>query len=261
MSPQPHDGPAEEGLACSTLSPAENSDCVGNLRDMLSSFNHRCRNSLNGIKMSLYLFKRELGGPMPGSLGELERSYHQLEVFFDWLQLIYRPISLTPVRSPLGRFFDERLPSWRARFNAPGRSLDLARPASDLPGDFDPMFLGLGLDALVTWRAEASAVNVNAILRWRITDDCFELRWEERGPANGIGGSGSEHEKVHRCRPDLQMDSLAHVLLKRIVSAHGGSLDMDYDPGFLMTLRWPRFQGYGPENDADGADHAMNGQE
>ena len=37
------------------------------LRKMLSSFNHQCRNSLNGIKMSLYLFKREAGGPMPSA--------------------------------------------------------------------------------------------------------------------------------------------------------------------------------------------------
>ena len=168
MSPQPHDGPAEEGPACSTLSPVENSDDAGNLGEMLSSFNHRCRNSLNGIKMSLYLFKRELGGPMPGSLGELERSYHQLEVFFDWLQMVYRPLSLTVVRSPLGRFFDERLPSWRSRFSARGRSLDLAPPADDLPGDFDPMFLGLGLDAIITWRAETSDANVRAVLSWRI---------------------------------------------------------------------------------------------
>ena len=122
---------------------------------MLSSFNHRCRNSLNGIKMSLYLFKREVGGPMPGSLGELERSYQQLEVLFDRLQVIYRPLSLTLVRSPLGRFFDERLPSWRSCFSRRGRTLDLARPADDLPGDFDPMYLGLGLDAFVAWRAES----------------------------------------------------------------------------------------------------------
>ena len=102
----------------SSALPVENSEGVGNLGDMLSCFNHRCRNSLNGIKMSLYLFKRELGASMPGTLGELERSYYQLEVFFDRLQMVYRPLSLTLVRSPLGRFFNEQLPSWRSRFRA-----------------------------------------------------------------------------------------------------------------------------------------------
>ena len=126
---------------------------------------------------------------MPGSLGELERSYHQLEVFFDRLQMIYRPLSLTLVRSPLGRFFDERLPSWRSWFSARGRTLELARPADDLPGDFDPMFLGLGLDAIVAWRAEASSVNASAVLSWRIADGSFELRWEERHARERLSGS------------------------------------------------------------------------
>ena len=242
MSPQPHDGPAEEGLASLTLSPVENSDCVGNLREMLSSFNHRCRNSLNGIKMSLYLFKRELAGPMPGSLGELERSYHQLEMFFDWLQMVYRPLSLTLVRSPLGRFFDERLPSWRSRFNVRGRSLDLAPPTDDLPGDFDPMFLGLGLDAIVTWRAETTDANVKAVLSWRIAEGTFELRWEERHLANGSLLDEHEVEAAHWDLPDFRTDSLAQVLLRRIMSAHRGLLDTVYDPAFVMTLSWPSLQ-------------------
>jgi signal transduction histidine kinase len=114
MSPQPHDGPAEEGSACSAASPVENIERTVNVRDMLSSFNHRCRNLLNGIKMSLYLFKHEIGGERPRSLGELERAYQQLEAIFDRLQVIYRPLNLTLVRAPLGRFFDERLPSWHS---------------------------------------------------------------------------------------------------------------------------------------------------
>jgi hypothetical protein len=258
MSPQPHNGPAEEGLARLTLSPVENSDCVGNLREMLSSFNHRCRNSLNGIKMSLYLFKRELGGPTPGSLGELERSYHQLEVFFDWLQMIYRPLSLTLIRSPLGRFIDERLPSWRSRFSARGRSLDLAPPADDLPGDFDPMFLGLGLDAIVTWRADASEANVKAILSWRIADGSLEIRWEERRLANGSLSHEHDREAAHRSVPDFRVNSLAQVLLKRIISAHGGSLDTTYDPTFVMALRWPRLQVCEPGKCSNGTENPMN---
>ena len=89
--------------------------------------------------MSLYLFKREVDGPMPGDWLELERAYQELEVLFDRLQMIYRPLSLTLVRSPLGRLFDERLPSWRSWFKLRGRTLDLGPPEVDLPGDFDPM--------------------------------------------------------------------------------------------------------------------------
>ena len=96
---------------------------------MLSSFNHHCRNSLNGIKMSLYLFKREAGGPMPGSWLELERIVSSSSsVLFDRLQVIYRPLTLTLVRSPLGRLVDERLPSWRSWFQ-PSGTCARSRPA------------------------------------------------------------------------------------------------------------------------------------
>jgi signal transduction histidine kinase len=173
MSPQPHAQPAEEGLSCSTFPAVDDPERIGHVREMLSSFNHRCRNSLNGIKMSLYLFKRERAGPIPGCLGELERSYQQLEVLFDRLQVIYRPLTLTLVRSPLGRFFDERLPFWRSSFSLRGLTLDLDRPADDLPGDFDPMYLGLGLDAFVAWRAEAGQPNGKPVLSWRIVDGSF----------------------------------------------------------------------------------------
>ena len=247
MSPQPHEGPAEGGLACLTLSPAESSDEARSLRDLLSCFNHRCRNSLNGIKMSLYLYKRELGGPVPENLSELERSYHQLEVFFDWLQLIYRPLAITLVRSPFGRFLEERLPSWRSRFCTQGRTLDVLPPSRDPAGDFDPMFLGLGLDAIVDWRAEVCTPSAKAAVSWQIIDGSFELRWEERRTLNGFRTDMHEDAPVHPSRSEFHVDSLAQVLLKRIVSAHGGFLETQYDPAFVMIVRWPQLQACEPD--------------
>jgi hypothetical protein len=248
MSSQPHSRPTEQGLSCSTLSTVENPTRMGELREMLSSFNHRCRNSLNGIKMSLYLLKREEGGPISGSLGELERSYQQLELLFDRLQVIYRPLTLTPVRSPLGRFFDERLPCWRSCFSVRGRTLDLARPAEDLPGDFDPMYLGLGLDAFVAWRAESGGANGSAQLSWRVADGFLELRWEERRPAFGSHANDRDNRQSKASGPDEGIDSLAHPLLRRIVAAHGGLVDTTCEPAFVTTVRWPRFQVRQPGN-------------
>ena len=244
MSPQPHDGPAEEGPTCSTASPfpVEDIERTVNAREVLSSFNHRCRNSLNGIKMSLYLFKHESGAKRPGSLVELERAYQQLEAIFDRLQMIYRPLTLTLVRAPVGRFFDERLPSWRSWLGRRGRMLDLAPPTEDLPGDFDPMFLAIGFDAFVTWRAEFGQVHTKSVLTWRIADGFFEFTWEERRPANGFLTHDCDREMAQRSGPYGRGESLAHVLLKRIVRAHGGHLETTCDPTFIMTLRWPRLQ-------------------
>ena len=123
---------------------------------------------------------------MPGSVGELERSYQQLEVLFDRLQMIYRPLNLDPGSFPAGPVFRRATCRPGAHVSAfgDGRST-WPGPPDDLPGDFDPMYLGLGLDAFVAWRAESGQLNGNPILSWRIVDGSFEFRWHERRPANG----------------------------------------------------------------------------
>src|ERR1700691_4848665 len=103
MCPQPSEGPAEKGLSYSVLREVDDPDRIECLRQLLRSFNHRCRNSLNGIKMSLYLAKPQWIGPTPPCWAELEQRYQEIERLFDRLQVIYRPLSVNMVRSPLGQ--------------------------------------------------------------------------------------------------------------------------------------------------------------
>jgi hypothetical protein len=242
MSPQPHQGLAEDELSCSILRLVEDPERIETLRKMLSSFNHQCRNSLNGIKMSLYLFKREAGGPMPQRWLELERTYQELERLFDRLQVIYRPLTLTLVRSPFGQLVSERLPTWRSWFHLRGRALDVVRPGEDGPSDFDPMYLGLALDAFIAWRAEAGHANFQTSLSWKIEGESLEFKCEEARPA-GLCQAAERHRATAHCsRPQGQMDSLALPLLARIVSAHGGSLETSSEPDYTMRIRLPRFQ-------------------
>ena len=186
MSPQPHEGPAEQGPSSSTLGLEDDPEGLDHLRQMLGRFNHRCRNSLNGIKMGLYLFKREGEGPMHRCWIELAQIYEEIERMFDRLQVIYRPLSVTMVRSPLGLLVTERLPSWRSSFSRKGRTLDIDRPNQDDSGDFDPMYLGLGLDAFIAWRAEAGHPKWQSCLSWRIADGCFEVSWDEVRPCEPL---------------------------------------------------------------------------
>ena len=113
--------------------------------EMLRSFNHRCRNSLNGIKMSLYLFKREASGPLSCRFVELERTYRAIERSFDRFQVIYRPVSLTMVRSPFGQLVADRLPSWRAWFGSNRHSFQIEAPDQDLAGGLRPDLPGVGV--------------------------------------------------------------------------------------------------------------------
>src|SRR5262249_32802680 len=138
MSPQTHEWPAGGGVASSALRPVADPKCSESLRSILSTFNHRCRNSLNGIKLGLYLYKREVDGPLPSCWSELERIYQELETVFDWLQVLYRPLSLTMVRSPLGPLVNDHLQSWHSWLSRRGLALELSPPSEDVPGDFDP---------------------------------------------------------------------------------------------------------------------------
>jgi hypothetical protein len=243
MSPQLHEGPAEEGFSNSALSQVDDPERIERLRHLLRGFNHRCRNSLNGIKMSLYLSKRQWSGPTPPRWLELEQKYQEIERLFDRLQMIYRPLSVTMVQSPLGQLVAERLPSWRSWFTPTGRNLDVESPGQELSGDFDPMHLGLGLDAFVAWRADKGSGSGNPRLSWRIDAGFFEIAWSE-GHSQSIGTS-QEHESppTDETSPSSLIDCLALPLLGRIVSAHGGYQEITRDPAFGLKLRWPRFHG------------------
>jgi len=80
--------------------------------------------------MSLYLSKRELKGPIPAGWLELERNYQEIELLFERLQWIYRPLCVSMVRSPLGQFVEERLPAWRSLLGLTGETLQVRRPAT-----------------------------------------------------------------------------------------------------------------------------------
>ncbi|MFI5460772.1 MAG: hypothetical protein ACHRXM_35620 [Isosphaerales bacterium] len=246
MSPQPHEGLAAQGPSSSTLGLEDDSEGLDQLRQILGCFNHRCRNSLNGIKMGLYLFKREAEGPMHRSWIELARIYEEIERMFDRLQVIYRPLSVTMVRSPLGLLVTERLPSWRSSFSGKGRTLVINRPDPDDSGEFDPMYLGLGLDAFIGWRAEAGHPTWQSCLSWRIADGCFEVAWDEIVPSNHPLDEEHGNGIPHGPRPSVRGDSLALPLLARVVAAHGGYLETTSEPVFGMKLRWPQFRSSEP---------------
>jgi hypothetical protein len=217
---------------------------IARLRLILSGFSHRCRNSLNGIKMSLYLVRREHRGTLPSAWPELEQTYLQIERLFDHLQAIYRPMTLTMVRSPLGPFMADHESKWRTWFEASGRTMRVDRPSQDLPGDFDPIHLGMGLDAVIAWRAEVREASRNPRLSWRTGAGFCEVSWDETEPPtssvlpNDAAGRDRKHHGLAR------VDPLALPLLSRIVTAHAGHTESTREPGrgFRLNLRWPQFR-------------------
>jgi len=240
MSPQPREGPAEPGLIRPPAAPSGDPDGPEPFQQLLRRYNHRCRNSLSGIKMGLYLFERESTLPMGPRWNELALMYEDIERLFDRLQMIYRTCSLTCVRSPLGQLISERLPSWRSWFGARGRSIELDLPVHDDPGDFDPMYLGTGLDAFAAWRATAGDRDRESRLSWRIEAGCFEVSWDEAAHSSGHYSGDAKQDPSPRPEALESTDSVALIFLARVVSAHGGHLETTSAPAFGAKLRWPQ---------------------
>jgi hypothetical protein len=243
MSPRPHEGPAEEGLSSSFLPIVQDREKVECLRTVLSGFCHRCRNSLNGIKMGLYLFRREAMGAVPHCWGELESIYHEVEHLFDHLQTIYRPMSIAMIRSHLDELIDHLVPRWRSWFESRGRSLRLDPPECEVTGDFDPARLGVGLDAMAAWRAEAADAGRLTRIAWSVRDGSIEICWEEAPcdeppvPLEHVEGlTGRNGSAASR-----RVDALALPLLARIVAEHGGRLCYTREPWLIVRLRLPQF--------------------
>jgi hypothetical protein len=244
MKPRSHSAPAQPGSA--PPSAADATDELENARHILRRFNHRCRNSLSGLKMGLYLSQQEVEGPMPQCWKDLARSYCEVEQLFDRLQVIYQPLSVSLVRSSLGLLVAERLPFWRSWLGVKGRRLDADSSGHDSAGDLDPMYLGMGLDAFVAWRAEACVPECQCRLSWRLADGRFELSWREASSQDGRrrrDGAKSASRPPTSC---LCVDSLALAMLARIVAAHGGRLETTNDPVFGIKLGWPQFRDRAP---------------
>jgi hypothetical protein len=230
------------GLSGSILRLVDDPAQIDCLRQMLRTFSHRCRNSLNGIKMSLYLLKREHPLPMLDCWDELERTYQAIECLFDRLQFIYRPLSMTMVQCPFGQFVAQHLPAWRSWFAANGRTLEIGPPAQEALGDFDPMHLGQGLDAFVAWRAERGHTAGTAHLSWAIEQGFFDINWTETAPSTDCAGQDSIVRASSELQSSDSVDPLALPVLARIVQAHGGQLEQARGPSFGIRLRWPQFR-------------------
>jgi hypothetical protein len=247
MSPQPREESTEDGPSLATCA-AHPTGEPANLDlgpRILRHFSHRCRNTLSGIKLGLYVLKKELEGQSPSRWTELGRTCDEIEKLFDRLQRIYQPTSLTVVRSPLGQLFAERLPIWRSHCAAWGRTILVDPPKGEPSGDFDPTHLGLGLDAFVAWRAESSDSRESR-LGWRVIGGQFEISWQE-SPVEGHNGQARSERSSGRSSPSDCAGSMALLLLARVAADHNGELESQSDPSLELTVRWPQFRNPSPK--------------
>jgi hypothetical protein len=202
------------------------------LHALLGPFCHRSRNLLNSVRLSLYLAQHQAERVRDSAWNwvELERMYREVEQVFDRLQTICRPMSLAPVRMSLALLMEDRRKGWVERFAARGRVLELDCAGRSDVGDYDPQCLGVALDALIDWRAEAGPAGAGARLRWGAHRGRFHVEWIERGSS---AGRSSQREYAGP-------EPLALPLLGRVVAAHGGTLKQLASAGRHLKFSWPQ---------------------
>jgi hypothetical protein len=219
---------------------------IQHLREQLGGFSHRCRNLLNGLKMSFYFLQRGVDQPLPEYWSALELDYRRIEALFDQLQAIYRPVSLTVIRGTLRCLIQDRQPHWAQWFASGQGTLEIAPPKQESHGEFDPMCLSMGLDALARWRAAVLAADQSARFSWRTGGGQFEVRWEERERCAPADSALFPLRSDSKCTAaSAAPQPLALPLLARMLTAHGGTLEWNRKPHFQALMRWPLNQSPG----------------
>ena len=233
------DDDADVGLSCSLLRIVQDERMLEQLRRELSSFSHRCRNLLSGMKMSLYLMRREAAGALPSWWEDIERNYRGIEQLLDELQSMYRPMPLTVVRAPFRSLVRDRESSWREWFTKVGATLEINPPVEESVGSLDPMCLRMGCDALVGWRAFTLRPGHVGRLSWHTADGWLHACWQEapamaRAPEKPLDSLANDRST----QPAGQW-MLALPLLARVVKAHGGAVHWTRFPAFEVRFGWP----------------------
>ncbi|WP_165227184.1 HAMP domain-containing histidine kinase [Aquisphaera insulae] len=212
---------------------------VDQLRESLSGFSHRCRNLLNGMKMSLYFVRRAGADSLPSWWDDMEASYGGMEQLFEHLQAIYRPMPLSTIDARVGVLLRDLGATWRQRFASSGRSLELCPPAEEAVLPFDPMRLSMGLEAFLSWRSVAMPPDRRGRLEWRTEKGRFQACWHEAGSLEPPTEPGWAEAGPEPDSPATGPLALALPLLTRVVAAHRGKLRWSRSPGLRVEFGWP----------------------
>lgn len=199
------------------------------LHRALGEFCHEFRNRLNSLNLALYITRRSALDPGADTWQRLEREYREVERFIELFQTICRPMRLTPVKFALGTVLKDRLATWADWLAAGGRRLETEPPHGSAVGCFDPIRLLQGLDAFASWRSQAGQPGMPVRLAWWEREQHLHLRWVEPGERV----TGGPHGRCERAA------CLALPLLARVMSAHGGTLDISDPNPLQVQLRWP----------------------
>jgi hypothetical protein len=210
---------------------------------LLSGYNHRARNALNGIVISMHLCFRKSPGPQPACWSGLELLYQQTMFIFDALQWWWRHISNSYITSSLNEFIEHQEAKWMPLLAAHGRRIITEPPAKPVLGQFNLELLGTIFDHIVLWRFKNGTCDIR--IQWYDDDDSVTVVFSEPWPSDAVSEEseaitqpGSTPEWVF---PDLSRLAELVILpmLARLVASQGGQIYEWTQHRWSLGVRWP----------------------
>ena len=199
------------------------------LEQSLGDYCHQFRNRLNSLKLSIYLAKRQVAPIALTCWRFLETTYQLLEEQLGRVQLLCRPLELTPVLIDLTLLFQDRRTAWSQIMTASGRTLEFAQPDGKAVVRFDVNQLGQALDSLVVWRAEQGNQPTRTVIAWWVEFDQAHVTWTE-GPGVNLG---------QPITPRRIGSPGTIPILTRIINEHGGQVRVNQQAGWNLAISWP----------------------
>ncbi len=198
------------------------------LHQLLRDFGHQMRNRLNSLKLGLYLGRRidEEAGGQGDDWAQVEREYQALERLFEQYQAVWQPMRIRPVRLCLGLFLREKVQRWRPGFRGQGVGVALVVPDDPPIARFDASQFGTALDRFARWRTTSAEEGDSVRIVLGADGEQAHLTWDESASRIGFG--------ANECSAWVALPMLA-----RVVTSHGGTIDLDTSAGFRLRLHWP----------------------
>jgi len=209
---------------------------VAELYEIFRAYCHQYRNTLNSLKMCLYL-ARKWGEP--GLWQDMERHYNDVEMVMDRFQLLWRPMILHRVTLPINLLIDDRKTTWSEALASTGRHLILVAPDSTIQCSFDPLRLAQAFDNLVVWRSEAGPPDSDLRLTWGSDHRRIFLRWDElRRPKHSPNLEPRSGQGSGLQTPPAS-SRFALPILTRIIDLHGGHMEESGLDPWRLCISWP----------------------
>ncbi len=219
----------ETSLTSQLMEIVQNPRLRADLNQVLGDYCHQCRNRLNSLKLSLYLAKRQSPQGVTSAWMALESDYQSVEAQLAKVETLCRPLCLSPVTIGLNLLFEDRRASWSKVLAEAGRDLEFHQPEEQSVARFDVDRLGLALDAMVAWRAEQGSSTTQTLVRWWVECNQAHVSWVEH----------SSQDVPDSVRLPDQFCAWTLPLLTRIVTEHGGSVEVDDRVGWSLKMSWP----------------------